>query len=288
MDKIIKALIFDKKARITLIDSTETVNKAINIHNLSPLGAAALGRALTAGAYIGTNLKGKNSTFSLIIKGGGPIGNIVVAGESGNTIRGFVSNPIVEMPLKKNGKLDVGQAVGKNGYIQVIKDYGLKKPYNGNCQLMNGEIAEDFAAYLLRSEGIKSAVSLGVRVGSEGAISAGGIIVEALPGIDESQLVMLEDIMSNFKEISAVLCQKSIEEVFQFYFNHLDCKVLAQENLQFKCNCSRTRIERLIKGLGKEEAFDIIEKVGKLEIACQFCNKKYAYNREEASRFWEM
>lgn len=288
MDKIIKAVIFDKKARITLINSTEAVNEAIKIHKLSPLAAAALGRALTAGAYISTNLKGNKSSFSLIIKGGGPIGNIVVAGESGNTIRGFVSNPFVDLPLKENGKLDVGQAVGKEGFMQVIKDYGLKEPYNGSSQLVNGEIAEDFATYLLKSEGIKSAVSLGVRLGKNGVLAAGGLIAEALPGIDEDMLFMLEDIMSNFKEISYLLTEKTVDEILDFYFSHLNCEILGEEELKLQCNCSKSRIENIIKGLGKKEATDIIKEIGKLEIACQFCNKNYVYNDEEVSKLWVM
>lgn len=288
MDIIKKALIFQQKARITLISSTQAVKEAIRIHNLSPLAAAALGRALTAGAYISANLKGAKSTFSLIVKGNGPIGNIVVAGESGNKIRGFVSNPYVDLPLKSNGKLDVGGAVGRNGFMQVIKDYGLKEPYNGSCELVTGEIAEDFTSYLLKSEGIKSAVSLGVRLDSKGVMAAGGIIVEALPGIDDDMLFMLEDIMSNFTEISALLCEKTLDEVMDDYFGHLDLEILSQEKLEYKCNCSKKRIENIIKGLGKQEVFDIIKEIGKLQINCQFCDKKYIYNQEEVSQFWEM
>lgn len=288
MDKIYKALIFDKKARITFIDGTCAVNQAIKMHKLSPTAAAALGRALIAGAYIATNLKGKRSSFTLIIKGGGPIGNIVVAGGSGNKIRGFVANPYVDMPLKDNGKLDVGGAVGKNGFLTVIKDYGLKKPYNGSCELVSGEIAEDFAMYLLKSEGIKSAVSLGVKLDKNGAAAAGGLIVEALPGIDENMLVILEDVMRNFTEISNLMTQKSAEQILDYYFGHLNYQKLAEEELVFECNCSKERIENIIKGLGKEEAYDIIKKTGKLEIDCQFCSQKYVYTKEEVDKIWEM
>lgn len=288
MDRILKAVIFGKKARITVIDSTIAVQQVTALHKLSPLGAATLGRALTAGAYISTNLKGNNSTFSMVIKGGGTVGNIVVAGESDNKIRGFLSNPFVDLPLKENGKLDVGGAVGKTGSISVIKDFGMKRPYNGNSELVSGEIAEDFAYYLLKSEGIQSAVSLGVRVGSGGVLAAGGMIAEALPGIDENQLFMLEDIMSNISEISALINEKPIEEILEYYFGHLDLELLATEELKLECNCSEERIKNIIVGLGKKEAEDIIKDVGKLEIACQFCTRKYNFGQEEIEKLWEI
>jgi molecular chaperone Hsp33 len=286
MDKIIKSVIFGKKARITLIDATESVREAVGLHSLSPLAAAALGRALTAGAYIGTNLKTQKGSFSMIIKGGGPLGNIVVAGESGNRIRGFVANPLVDLPLKQNGKLDVGGAVGKDGDMTVIKDLGLKRPYNGVCELISGEIAEDFAYYLLKSEGIQSAVVLGVRVDSGGVAAAGGIIAEALPGMSENELFILEDVMSVLSEISGELAEKSIDDIMDFYFGHLDAEILSKENLTWECNCSEQRIKDIILGLGKKEAMSIAEEMGNIEICCQFCNKKYSYNKEEVRGFW--
>lgn len=287
MDRIIKAVIFGKKARVTIIDSTIAVQQATALHKLSPLGAATLGRAITAGAYISTNLKGNKSTFSMVIKGDGPAGNVVVAGESGNKVRGFLSNPFVDLPLKENGKLDVGGAVGKVGSFSVIKDYGLKRPYNGNSELISGEIAEDFAYYLYKSEGIQSAVSLGVRVGSEGVLAAGGIIAEALPGIDENQVFMLEDVMSNLSEISALINEKPIEEILDFYFGHLDFELLATEELNLECNCSDERIKNIILGLGKDEAMDIVKEMGKLEIACQFCTRNYQFGQAEVEKLWE-
>ncbi|MFW5780389.1 MAG: Hsp33 family molecular chaperone HslO [Bacillota bacterium] len=288
MNNIIKSIIYDKAARVTLIDTTQALKEAVITHNLSPLAAAITGRALTAGAYISANLKGKDSKFSMIINGGGPAGNVVVAGESGNTIRGFVSNPFVQMPLKNNGKLDVGGAVGKKGQISVIKDYGMKEPYRGNCQLVSGEIGEDFAYYLLKSEGIKSAVSLGVKVNKDGIIASGGIIVEALPNIEENQLFIIENIMNDLKNISSIMEDKTIEDIFDYYFSHLNGKILSKEELNYKCNCSLERIKNIIMGLGKDEVYDILNEQGKLEIACQFCKKNYSYGKEEVDKLWEM
>ena len=287
MDRIIKATIFDKKARVTLISNTEAVNEAIKLHKLSPLATAALGRALSMGSYVGTNLKGKDNTFSITIKGDGPIGSIVVAGDSNNNVRGFVFNSNVDLPLKENGKLDVGGAVGK-GTITVIKDLGLKKPYNGTCELKTGEIAEDFAFYLLKSEGIKSAVSFGVKVNKDGAAASGGIVVEALPGINDDMLYILEDIMMNFSNISTLLYEKEIEDIFDFYFGHLNSEILSCDKLYLKCNCSEERIKNMIKGLGKDEAMSIIKEQSKIEVCCQFCSKKYLYNKEDIENLWEI
>lgn len=165
MDKIIKAVILDGMARVTAIETTEAVNESIRLHGMSPVSAAALGRTLTAGAYLGTNLKGKGSTFSLTVSGSGELGKIIVAGDSDGHIRGYVENPSLDLPLRlSDGKLDVGRAVGTTGDWTVVKDFGLKEPYVGRSELVSGEIAEDFATYLLRSEGIPSAVALGVLV----------------------------------------------------------------------------------------------------------------------------
>ena len=186
MGKIIKTGIFNGFARVTFIDVTDVVNEEIKIHDLSPLCAAALGRTLAAGAYIGANLKAKDDAFSLTFSGDGPIGSVVVAGTPGY-IRGYVDNPAVELPTRIDGHLNVGAGVGK-GYLTVVKDLGLKEPYVGRCELVTGEIAEDFAKYLLISEGVRSAVALGVQVTKDGCVAAGGIIAEALPGMTEDRL----------------------------------------------------------------------------------------------------
>lgn len=281
MDKIVKAVILDKKARVTIIDSTEAVTESIKMHDLTPLAAAALGRALTAGAYISSNLK--KGKFNLRISGGGPIGNIEIAGADGNYIRGFVSNPHVDLPLKANGKLDVGGAVGTDGFITVIKDLGLKEPYVGSVPLVSGEIAEDFASYLLKSEGILNAVSLGVRLTSDKVIS-GGLILEVLPGMREEELFILEDIISQFSEISLMMTERSVDEILDFYFGHLDCEILGEEPLTLKCNCSKEKIDSIIKGLSMQEIDEILKERDDIEVRCDFCSSVYSYSREDAKK----
>lgn len=275
MDKIIKAVIFGGSARVSVIETTRAVNEEISIHNLTPLAAAVLGRSLSAGAYISANLKGAGERFNIIIDGGGPIGKICVAGKGGGIIKGFVENPSVDLPYK-NGKLDVGGAVGKDGFFRVVKDLGLKEPYNGSAPLVSGEIASDYAEYLLKSEGITAAVALGVLVSADGCVASGGIIAEALPGATDAQIFMLEDIMSNFGAISSLLAEKSAEEIMDFYFGHLDATVFPPEPITLKCDCAE-KITDVVRGIGREEAEDIIRERGEVELVCDYCNSAYKY-----------
>ena len=287
MGTIKKGVFFGGKARVAIIDIKDIVVEEIKIHDLSPLAAAALGRAMTAGTYISTNLKDENSTFSMTINGGGELGSIVVAGSGGNVIRGYVDNPHVEFPLKEDGHLDVGKGVGKDGFITVIKDLGLKEPYMGRCALVSGEIAEDFTQYLFTSEGIRSAVALGVRMDKDGCLSAGGVIVEALPGLDDGQLFMTEDVMSNFKQVSEILQEKTPSEIFDFYFGHLDAEGYEEEKVMLKCNCGEEKIENTLRSIGKKECDEILEEVGKIEILCHFCGKKYVFDKERTDKLWK-
>lgn len=287
MNVIKKGVIFDGKARVAILDIKDMVNEEIAIHDLSPLAAAALGRSMCAGAYISNNLKDENATFSMTINGGGELGPIVVAGNGGNVIRGYVTNPHLDLPLKENGHLDVGQGVGKEGFITVIKDFGLKEPYVGRCQLVSGEIAEDFTQYLFTSEGIHSAVALGVRMNDSGCIAAGGVIVEALPGLNDDELFMIEDIMTNFVNVSEILEEKSAEDVFDFYFAHLNAEGYEPEEIRLQCNCSEEKIENTLRSLGKKECEEILNEVGMIEIVCHFCEKRYVYGRAEVEKLWE-
>lgn len=287
MDKIIKAVILDGMARVTAIETTEAVNESIRLHGMSPVSAAALGRTLTAGAYLGTNLKGKGSTFSLTVSGSGELGKIIVAGDSDGHIRGYVENPSLDLPLRlSDGKLDVGRAVGTTGDWTVVKDFGLKEPYVGRSELVSGEIAEDFATYLLRSEGIPSAVALGVLVDKSGCKASGGVIVEALPDADENAFVILEDIFRDFSNVSSVIAEKGLENLVDFYFGHLHAEVFPTLPLKLKCNCSKRKIDGIVRGLGKQEAKSILEEYGKLEVNCEFCGKTYAYGKRELDKLF--
>ena len=286
MDKIIKAVLFGGKARVALIETTETVNKAIKTHDLTPLAAAALGRSLTIGAYIESNLKSETHKFNLIINGGGPIGKIYVTSDRVGTVKGLVENPQVDLPLRKDGKLDVGGAVGTNGDIVVIKDLGLKEPYIGRSQLVSGEIAEDYNNYLFKSEGILNAVALGVLNDKDGCKAAGGIIIEAMPDADDNMVCILEDIMSNFTNISALIAEKGIEEIGNYYFGHLDAEFFPAQTVRFKCDCWH-KIRKIVRGLGRAEIEDIMKEQGMREIKCDYCRKNYVYTEKDLDFLFE-
>ncbi len=286
MDKIIKAVLFGGKARVALIETTETVNKAIKVHDLTPLAAAALGRSLTVGAYIESNLKNETNKFNLIINGGGPIGKIYVTSDRVGTIKGLVENPQVDLPLRADGKLNVGGAVGTNGDMVIIKDLGLKEPYVGRSQLISGEIAEDYNNYLFKSEGILNAVALGVLNDKDGCKAAGGVIIEAMPDADDNMIVILEDIMTNFGNISQLIAEKGIEEIGNYYFGHLDAEFFPSQTVRFKCDCWH-KIRKIVRGLGREEIEDIIKEQGMLEIKCDYCKKNYVYTEKDLDYLFE-
>ncbi len=286
MDKIIKAVLFGGKARVALIETTETVNQAIKVHDLTPLAAAALGRSLTVGAYIESNLKHETNKFNLIINGGGPIGKIYVTSDRVGTVKGLVENPQVDLPLRADGKLNVGGAVGRDGDIVVIKDLGLKEPYVGRSQLISGEIAEDYNNYLFKSEGILNAVALGVLNDKDGCKAAGGIIIEAMPDADDNVIVILEDIMSNFGNISQMIAEKGIEEIGEYYFGHLDAEFFPAQTVRFKCDCWH-KIRKIVRGLGRTEIEDIMKEQGMLEIKCDYCKKNYVYTEKDLDFLFE-
>lgn len=286
MDRILTGTIFGGFARVAIITIKDAVNEEIKIHDLSPLSAAALGRTMTAGVYLGADLKNKEDSYSISVQGDGCIGGVVVAGCGDYTLRGYVANPHAELPLKGNGHLDVGKGIGK-GTFTVCKDLGLKEPYNGTCELVCGEISEDFAEYLAKSEGINSAVALGVLTDKNGCRSAGGIIVQAMPGITEDMLFILEDIFSQFGAISSVLDEKTPEEIFDFYFRHLDGESFPPHEIVVKCSCGQEKIENALRSVGREECEKIIAERGEIEVSCHFCEKKYRYKKDDLERIWE-
>ncbi len=286
MDSIVKGTLFNGFARVAIISIKDAVNEEIKIHDLSPLSAAALGRTMAAGVYLGANLKGKNDSYSITIKGDGCIGGVVVAGNGDYTLRGYVANPHAELPLKGNGHLDVGGGIG-SGTMTVCKDLGLKEPYNGTVELVTGEIAEDFAEYLAKSEGVNSAVCLGVLVDKTGCVGAGGVIVQAMPGITEDMLFIIEDIISGFSAISSILAEKSPREIFDFYFSHLDGELLEEIPIKVQCSCNQQKIENALRSIGRKDCDEIIAERGSIEISCHFCEKKYIFNKEDIDKIWK-
>lgn len=284
MGKIYKTLIFDNRISLAVLDTTDIVNEAIKIHGLSPVCAAALGRTLTATAFMASCLKDENSKLSVTIDGGGLGGKIVTAGNANGNVRGCIYNPQVDAPLKKNGKLDVSAVVGKNGYITVVKDLGMKEPYVGRCRLISGEIAEDFTAYYAYSEQQPTAMAIGVLIGKGGLCSgAGAVIVQPLPNCPEEDLTKAECLINCFDDISLKISDDGGDGVCKKYFPEY---AFTETETYYKCNCSQRYIDKVLISLGKDEFLDTVEKEGKVEVGCEFCNRKYVYTAEDVDRLF--
>ncbi len=280
MDKIQKFLAYHGKINITCIETTQLVEKARKVHDLSPVATAALGRCLTMGALMASNLKQEEDSITLQIKGNGPIGGITVTTDGKGRTRGYVGNPQVDVPLRKDGKLNVGQAVGKEGFLYVIKDIGLKEPYIGMAKLVSGEIAEDFANYYYISEQKNTAVALGVLVNQEGVKKAGGFIVSSMPDATEEELFILENRLQEAKPITKMLEEnKTLLEIAQDITGEENLKKLEQEEKtpKYECTCSKEKMEKALHSIGEEELKKIIAEDKKIEMVCQFCNKKYEF-----------
>lgn len=282
-DILKKYLAYEGKVRVFVIDATNMVAKSRQIHNLSNVATAALGRTLMATTIMSNMLKEKEHRITVQIKGEGPLKGIVVCGDNSLKMKAYVTNPNVELPLNEKKKLDVSRAIGK-GYLNVIKDIGLKDPYVGYSELVSGEIAEDFAYYFVTSEQTPCAVSLGVNISKENSVSkAFGYIIEPLPECDDNIIDILEYINSSIDSITNLAIDlENIDDVAKTITGDNNIECIEEKDPVFKCDCNEKRIERTIIALGKNEALDIAKKNNeKLEIACNFCNKVYNYDVEK-------
>ena len=282
-DRIIKFLAFNGRISITCINSTYLVEQARKIHDLSPTATAALGRVLTISAIMGSELKGVQDKLTVKIKGNGPIGEIIATANYFPKIKAFVSNPHVDVPLKDNGKINVGDAVGKEGFLTVIKDIGLKEPYNGMVPLVSGEIAEDFTNYFAISEQKPTVVSLGVLVDKNGVKASGGYVITPMPDATDEDITKVENAVKNAKPISKMLEEElSLLDIAKIVTDNENIEVIEENIIPiYECDCSRQRFEKGLISLGKEELETIIKEDEKVEIVCQFCNKKYNFSKEE-------
>lgn len=288
MDKIQKFLAYNGKINIICIETTELVEEARRVHDLSPVATAALGRCLTMVALMGAGLKSENDSITLQIKGNGPIGSIIVTSDGKLRTRGYTANPQVDVELREDGKLNVGKAVGNEGFLYVIKDIGLKEPYIGMSKLVSGEIAEDFTNYYYTSEQKNTAVALGVLVNKNGVKKAGGFIVSSMPDATEDELFILENRLQEAKPISQMLDENmSLLDIAKDITGDENIKILEQEknHPKYECNCSREKMEKALISIGREELNNILEQDKKAEIVCHFCNKKYEFSEEDLRTF---
>ena len=283
--KLFKGLIFNNEISLSVLDTTDMVNHAIKIHNLTPVTAAAFGRTITACTFMASGLKNQKDKLSVTVVGDGPIGKITVCGNGDLQMRGYVDNPNVDLPLKPNGKLDVSGAVGTNGRITVIKSMGLKEQYSGSAKIVSGEIAEDFTSYYALSEQQPTAMALGVKIGKKGkCIGAGGIILQPLPFASEQSLIQAENLMNGFSNVSTLIETLGAEGVLKEYFPDVEVN---EYNPKYKCLCSRNYLKGIMMSLGKKEIDDIHEKEQKIEVKCEFCGKTYVFTKEDTDKLFE-
>ncbi|GAA3658921.1 Hsp33 family molecular chaperone HslO [Asaccharospora irregularis] len=281
-DYIIRATGGEGQVRAFVATTREMVEEARALHETTKVATAALGRTLTATSMMGLMMKNDNDKLTVIIKGGGPIGTILTTSDSKGTVKGYVSNPNVEVEDYPNGKLNVAGAVGTEGVVKVIKDLGLKEPYNGAYPLVSGEIAEDFTYYFAVSEQTPSVVSLGVLTKENEVECAGGFIVQLMPDATEETINKLEENVKNLESITNMLKDKKTpEEILNIVLEGLNPRILDKCEVGFECECSKERVKKVLIAIGKREISQIIEEDSEVEIGCQFCNRKYKYTEDE-------
>ncbi len=281
-DILTKAITKDGFLKISAVVSTETAEQARKFHNTSPVATAALGRLLSAGLLMGSELKEENSKLTLQMKGDGPLRNVLVAANSKGEVKGYVENPTVDIPLKPNGKLDVGGAIGK-GTLCIIKDLCLKEPYIGQVAIQTGEIGDDLAYYFMQSEQVPSVVALGVLVDRDYSVKcSGGFIIQVMPECDDETLTRLENSIGGLMSVTEMLTGgMDGTEIIKYVMLGFDVDILESREVGYVCDCSRDRMERAIISLGKKEIEDIIKEQGEAEIVCSFCNTAYKFDSND-------
>lgn len=272
----------DYSVRIFAADTKSLVEKTRTTHGSSPVATAALGRTLTAGSMMGTMMKGEKDKLTITLRGKGPIGNVVVVGNSKGIVKGYVSNPQIDLPLRPDGKLDVGGAIGTEGEIVVVKDLGMKEPYIGKYELVTGEVADDLTAYFAYSEQQPSAVALGVLIDTDCSVkAAGGFIVQIMPEANEDTISKLERNLNKIPSLSFMLGDgMTIDQIVEILMAEIPYEISDKIPVDFVCDCHRERIEQVLISLGKEELVRLRdEEDEKVEVVCHFCNEKYNFER---------
>ncbi len=283
MDQLVRAITAGGGVKAVAVATRELTEQARNIHRTLPTATAALGRTLAAAAMMGNALKEDAASLTLQIKGGGPLGTVLAVSDHMGCVRGYVQNPQADLPLRPDGKLDVGGAVGCEGTLTVIKDLGMKEPYIGSVGLLGGEIAEDLAAYFVESEQIPTACALGVLVDRDQSVrAAGGYIIQLLPGAEEGVIAQVEQGVLSAGPVTALLDRNpDPEALLRTVLSGFDVELLESSPISYKCYCSRDRVERALISMGVEELEDLLAEQGGCELGCQFCDKVYRYTAGE-------
>jgi molecular chaperone Hsp33 len=287
-DKLIRATAADGGIRAVGVITTRLTEEARQKHQLSYVATAALGRAMSSGLLLASNMKKEGSRVNIRIKGDGPLGGLLVDAGLDGTVRGYVQNPSVELPPNARGKLDVGGAVGSNGYLYVIRDVGYGYPYSSTVELVSGEVGEDIANYLVNSEQTPSALLVGVFVGAQGVTAAGGLLLQVMPKTsrDESLIELLESRVAGLSGFTPLLREgKTLEEMMEQLLGDLSLTILPEiQMIRFDCSCSFDRVLGALKMLGRAELQDMIEKDEGAEATCQFCGEVYRATKGELAQ----
>ncbi|MCI9579701.1 MAG: Hsp33 family molecular chaperone HslO [Oscillibacter sp.] len=282
-DQLIRAISQDGLIKVSAVSTRDLTERARQIHKTLPAATAALGRLLAAASMMGSALKEEAASLTLQIKGGGPLGTLLAVSDPEGNVRGTVEHPAVDLPLREDGKLDVGAAVGNRGTLTVIRDLKMKEPYVGSVGLLWGEIAEDVALYFVESEQIPTACGLGVLVDrDQSVLSAGGYLVQLLPGAEEETAERLEAALRSARPVTELLkADPDPEALLRAALPGLALEVLEKRPIAYRCDCSRERMERALVSLGREELRSMIDEQGGAELTCRFCDNVQHFSRAE-------
>lgn len=279
-DEMLQIDLCGGQVRVMLCETTKTVQRCADIHRTTPVCTAALGRLMTGTLMLGIMMKGEEESVTVTVKGDGPMGSLVAVADHGN-VKACADNPQVVLPLREDGKLDVGAAVGHAGRMSVVKDLGLKKSYIGQSELVSGEIAMDFANYFTVSEQQPSLVALGVLVSGDAVLKAGGLLIQPLPGCPDEIIDQLELRSPMFADISREMTFAGIEQLCEDWFRGLEPRILERTPLKYACTCSRDRMERALISLGRKDLRSLIDDGQGAELVCHFCLNRYFFTTEE-------